>query len=105
MIKDVDFTVDMFEAGVLGQEAETCSGQCMLHCARGWQVYREIRNYYNQIMQGPQQSEQFLLDRREQLDTALVEWQEQLPIIMDNLPTRESITYPIKAMATGSQLL
>ncbi|KAG0073224.1 hypothetical protein BGZ89_009158 [Linnemannia elongata] len=47
-------------------------------------------------MQGPQQSEQFLLNRLEQLDTALVEWQEQLSIIMDMLLTSESITSPIK---------
>lgn len=105
LINNEDVTVDMFEAGDLGSEGDTCSDQYMLHSVRGWLVYREIRNYYNQIAQGPQHSRQFLFNRLDQLDKSLVEWQEQLPIVLDIFPTKKSITSPIKAMATGAQLL
>jgi hypothetical protein len=104
LINDENITVDMFEAGDLGLEGEACSDQYMLHYVRGWQICREIRNYYSQVVQGPQHSAEFVFDRLEQLDKSLVEWQEQLPTVLDVMPTRDSIITPINAMAAGAQL-
>ncbi|KAF9296556.1 hypothetical protein BGZ88_012402 [Linnemannia elongata] len=88
MINDEGITVDMFEAGDLGMRTRPAlKSICFTVNAVG----------------SPQHSEQFFLNHLEQLDMELVEWQEQLPIIMD-IPTRESITSPIKTMADGAQL-
>ncbi|KAF9152262.1 hypothetical protein BG015_005542 [Linnemannia schmuckeri] len=105
LISDEGITVDMFEADDLDSEEETCSDQCMLHYVRGWRIYREIQNYCSDIVQGPQYSEQFLFNHLEQLEKSLVEWQEQLLAVLNVLPTRESITSPIKATAASARLL
>ncbi|KAF9547754.1 hypothetical protein EC957_007919 [Mortierella hygrophila] len=101
-----DFYLSAIEGGLtlINYENTACSDQYMLQCVHGWQLCREIRNYYNQIVQGFQNSEQFLFNDLELLDKSLVEWQEQLSIVLDILPTRESIASLIKAMATSAQL-
>ncbi|KAF9123825.1 hypothetical protein BGW39_008676 [Mortierella sp. 14UC] len=104
LINSENITVDMFEAGDLGPEEESSSDQYMLHYVRGWKIYLEIRNYYAQVVQGPQHHEEFLTGRLEQLDQSLVAWQEQLPGILHIVPIKGSLTSPMKAMAAGAQL-
>ncbi|KAG0377513.1 hypothetical protein BGX24_005956 [Mortierella sp. AD032] len=104
LINDEDITADMFEAGDLGTEGEYCYDQYFLHNVRGWKICREIRSHYARVVQGSQNSNQFLVGQLEQLDASLVEWQQQMPDALDIHPIRGSLTSPLKAMAAGAQL-
>ncbi|KAG0223219.1 hypothetical protein BGW42_006011, partial [Actinomortierella wolfii] len=105
VINDEEITVDHFQAGDLGPESEVFSDQYMLHCLRGWQICRRIRQNTKLILRKPRLPQATLLENLAQLDNDLVHWQEHLPKVFDFFPRKGAIVSDVSGMAAVAQLL